>query len=117
MEGEVVFDEFVRVAQAGRHSLVRRPDLRDVAPPPAERSWFWSSQYGRYLQHAGEHGPGDVLIRRSDPFAAFFLADDVLTAVTTVDNGRDLRRAMKLLGTTVRAESMADPTVDLRSLA
>jgi 3-phenylpropionate/trans-cinnamate dioxygenase ferredoxin reductase subunit len=101
------------IDQGGRvaHAILGLPD------PVPEQSWFWSSQYGHYLQYAGEHLPSDRLVRRPDPFAAFFLRDEVLRAVATVDNGRDLRRSLKLLGRNVVAEQLTDPEVDLRVLA
>ncbi|MDX6227808.1 MAG: 3-phenylpropionate/trans-cinnamate dioxygenase ferredoxin reductase component [Frankiales bacterium] len=90
--------------------------IAGVAVPSIGPTWFWSRQFGHYLQYAGEHGPGDVLVRRPDPFAAFFRRGDVLRAVATVDNGRDLRRALKLLGRVVDPDLLADPSVDLRTL-
>ncbi len=87
------------------------------AVPPPQPEWFWSHQYGHYLQYAGRHEPGDELVLRPSPFAAFFLRDSVVRAVATVDNGRDLRRALRLLGRTVDPALLVDPAVDLRKLA
>ncbi len=101
------------VSQAKRvaHAVVGLP-----APSP-QPEWFWSHQYGHYLQYAGEHGPDDELVVRPEPFAAFFLRDGVLCAVATVDNGRDLRRALRLLGRPVDRAALVDPAVDLRTVA
>ena len=88
-----------------------------VPVPAPQQDWFWSHQYGHYLQYAGEHGPDDELVVRPEPFAAFFLRDAVLRAVATVDNGRDLRRALRLIGRPVDRAVLADPAGDLRTVA
>lgn len=85
--------------------------------PASQSGWFWSQQYDHYLQYAGAHTAGDELVVRPAPYAAFFLRDSVLQAVATVDNGRDLRRALRLLGRTVDPALLADPSGDLRTLA
>ena len=82
--------------------------------PDSGPTWFWSFQYGHHLQFAGQQEPDDVMVVRPDPFAAFFLRDGVLTAAATVDNGRDLRRALPLLGHQVDTRALADADVDLR---
>ena len=72
--------------------------IAGAEPPPTRPGWFWSTQYGHYLQHAGERTDDDVLVQHADPFAAYFVRDEVLRGIVTVDNSRELRRAMKLLG-------------------
>ena len=101
------------LAQADRvaHALAGLP------VPAVEPSWFWSDQYDHTLHYAGRHEADDVMVQRTDPYAAFFLRDGVLTAVATIDNGRDLRRAMKLLGRRVDAALLADAGTDLRTVA
>ena len=91
--------------------------LVGAVPPASQPEWFWSHQYGHYLQYAGRHEPDDELVLRPAPFAAFFLRDSVVRAVATVDNGRDLRRALRLLGRTVDRALLVDPAVDLRKVA
>lgn len=91
--------------------------LVGAEPPASQPEWFWSHQYGHYLQYAGRHEPDDELVLRPAPFAAFFLRDSVVRAVATVDNGRDLRRAVRLLGRTVDRALLVDPAVDLRKVA
>lgn len=93
------------------HSVVGA--VQPASPP----EWFWSHQYGHYLQYAGQHTCDDELVVRRAPFAAFFLRDSVLRAVATVDNGRDLRRALRLLGRPVDPALLADPAADLRTVA
>ena len=91
--------------------------LAGLAVPAAAPPWFWSDQYDHTLHYAGRHAPGDVLVQRAGPFAAFYLRDGVLTAVVTIDNGRDMRRGSKLLGRTVDPALLMDPAVDLRTVA
>lgn len=82
-----------------------------VRPPP----WFWSDQYDHTLHYTGQHRPGDETVVRQDGSAAFFLRGDALVAALTVDNGRDMRRAMRLLGQDADRGRLTDPTVDVRN--
>jgi 3-phenylpropionate/trans-cinnamate dioxygenase ferredoxin reductase subunit len=90
-------------------------------PAPAVPS-FWSDQFDRSLQYAGHHDADCDLVVRGDldeagaPLVAFFLRADVLAAVLTVNNGKELRRAQRLIGQTVDPAALADPAVDLRQL-
>ena len=87
-------------------------------PLPADKvSTFWSEQYGHYLQYAGQHAPTDDYVVRPDPYAGFFVRAGILTAIATIDNGKDLRRALRLLGGQVDPVVLADPTADLRTVA
>ena len=72
---------------------------------------------GRHREEAVLQRPDDELVVREDPFAGFFLRDELLTAVATIDNGRDLRRALRLLGQRVDRGLLADPATDLRTVA
>jgi 3-phenylpropionate/trans-cinnamate dioxygenase ferredoxin reductase subunit len=101
------------IAQAARVAAA----VLDRPLPERKVSTFWSEQYDHYLQYAGRHAPTDELVVRPDPLAAFFLGSGVLTAVATVDNGKDLRRALRLLGQLVDAAALADASVDLRTVA
>ncbi len=86
--------------------------------------YFWSEQFGRYVAHAGLHGPGDVLVWRGDPdgpsWSALWLGGDgELRAVLTVDRPRDLAQGRRLLGSGARLdpERAADPSVPLKAAA
>ena len=90
-----------------------------LEPPAPEPPSFWSDQYDHTLQYAGGSAADCELVVRGDlavdaPATAFFLRGGVLAAVITVDNGKELRRARRLLGTRVDAAALADPAVDLR---
>ncbi len=99
------------IAQGRRCALA----IVGIDPPSAEPSWFWTTQYGHHLQYAGQHGPDDHLVQRGDPFAAYFLRDRVLRAVVTVDNGREFRRGMKLIGRSDVDPADYLPSVTMRS--
>jgi 3-phenylpropionate/trans-cinnamate dioxygenase ferredoxin reductase subunit len=92
--------------------------IRGVAPPPPEPPYFWSVQYGHYLQAVGQRGAASRLVLREngDRLSAFHLSEGILEAVVTVDNGKDMRAARALLGSAPDPAALADPAVPLRSL-
>jgi 3-phenylpropionate/trans-cinnamate dioxygenase ferredoxin reductase subunit len=102
------------IAQGRRvaHAICGTP-----APAP-EAPYFWSAQYGHYLQHVGDHPATSRLVLREGAgrLTAFFLDDGVLAAVVTVDNGKDLKAARALLGTSPDPAALADPAVPLKRL-
>ncbi|MGH2830912.1 MAG: NAD(P)/FAD-dependent oxidoreductase [Actinomycetota bacterium] len=89
--------------------------------PYAEIHWFWSDQYDSTVQYAGHHaGPAEILVRGSldaPPFVAFYVSGGILRAAFGFDAGRDVRRAMALIGKPADAERLTDPDVDLKALA
>jgi 3-phenylpropionate/trans-cinnamate dioxygenase ferredoxin reductase subunit len=101
------------LAQGDRvaHAIAGRP------LPEQAASWFWTDQYDHTLQYAGRSAPDDDLVLRHDPLAGFYLREGLLTGVVTVDNGRDFRRATKLIGRQVDPALLADPAADLRTVA
>jgi 3-phenylpropionate/trans-cinnamate dioxygenase ferredoxin reductase subunit len=105
-------DQGQRVARAITHQ---------PQPAPAVPS-FWSDQFDRSLQYAGHHDVDCDLVVRGDlgqpdaPLVAFFLRAGTLVAVLTVNNGKELRRAQRLIGHPVDPAALADPTADLRQL-
>lgn len=90
-------------------------------PEPAHPS-FWSDQYDRSLLYVGSHDAGCDIVLRGDvsqaeaPLLAFFLRAGRLAAVLSVNNGKDLRRAQRLIGSAVDPAQLADPAVDLRQV-
>ena len=89
--------------------------LLGKASPAAGRSWFWSDQYSHTLQYAGAHEPDDVLIWRGAG-TGFWLRNGAVRAVVSLDDGRQFRRALRLIGTTVEVTGLVDESVDLREL-
>ena len=106
-------DQGQRVA----HAITGAPQ-----PAPTHPS-FWSDQYDRNLQYVGSHDADCDIVVRGDlaqadaPVLAFFLRGGRLTAVLSVNNGKSLRRAQRLIGSGVDPAALADPSVDLRQLA
>ncbi|MFG3283871.1 NAD(P)/FAD-dependent oxidoreductase [Streptomyces sp. NPDC048111] len=89
----------------------------DYDPVP----YFWSEQFGRFVQYAGHHADTDELIHRGDPSATpwsvCWLRDGALVAVLTVGRPRDLAQARKLIesATPLDPAKVADPTIPLKS--
>ncbi len=106
------------IAQARRTAR----HIAGVAPEPLPPPYFWSDQYDKTLQYSGEHTADSQLVLRVDPtqpeqpLSGFFLAGETLTAVLAVNDGRQFRRAQRLLGLTPDPADLTDPTVDLRHL-
>ena len=85
--------------------------------------WFWSDQYDANLQYAGFHHEWDRLVVRGSlqrrSFVAFYLNQGRIDAVVALNRGKDVRRAMPLIGSreVVDPERLKDEGVDLRELA
>jgi len=98
------------------HAITGAPQAPRAVP------WFWSDQYDRSVQYAGAHDADCDLIVRGDldqpdaPLVAFFVRACTLAAVLTVNSGKELRRAQRLIGHPVDPAALADPDVDLRRL-
>lgn len=99
-----------------------------TAPEGAEQTavydpvpYFWSEQFGRFVQYAGHHTGADTLVWRGDPAEASWtvcwLRERVLVAVLAVGRPRDLAQGRKLVesGTELSPDRVADPTVPLKS--
>lgn len=87
-----------------------------------ELPWFWSDQYDVNLQILGLPARWGEPVVRGDrargAFSEFYLDGERVVAVVAVNAPRDLRAAKKLVqtGKPVRAESLADPSVQLQKL-
>ncbi|WP_442814737.1 NAD(P)/FAD-dependent oxidoreductase [Streptomyces sp. NBC_01198] len=85
--------------------------------------YFWSEQFGRFVQYAGHHTDDDTLLMRGDPssgsWSVCWLRGDRLTAVLALDRPRDLTQARKLISrsATVDQALAADPSIPLMSAA
>ncbi|MFD7973300.1 NAD(P)/FAD-dependent oxidoreductase [Streptomyces clavifer] len=83
--------------------------------------YFWSEQFGRFVQYAGHHAGADTLLWRGDPAEAAWtvcwLRAGVLVAVLAVGRPRDLAQGRKLVEAGARIDPVraADPSVPLRS--
>ncbi|MFD3802754.1 NAD(P)/FAD-dependent oxidoreductase [Streptomyces sp. NPDC058619] len=85
--------------------------------------YFWSEQFGRFVQYAGHHAGADTLLWRGDPAApawsVCWLRDGALVAVLAVGRPRDLAQGRRLIesGTVLDPDRVADPAVPLKSTA
>ncbi|MDY6842147.1 MAG: FAD-dependent oxidoreductase [Pseudomonadota bacterium] len=88
-----------------------------------ELPWFWSDQYDVNLQVAGlPHLANETLFRGGQDLAqgvtAVHLRDNELIAVTTLNNGKDMSAARRMLarGITPDLNALCDPSVPLKKL-
>ncbi|MEU0083918.1 FAD-dependent oxidoreductase [Streptomyces sp. NPDC006274] len=85
--------------------------------------YFWSEQFGRFVQYAGDHGAADTLLWRGGPaeetWSVLWLRDAALVALLAVGRPRDLAQGRKLIvsGTALDRARAADPSVPLKAAA
>ncbi|MFD7818785.1 NAD(P)/FAD-dependent oxidoreductase [Streptomyces sp. NPDC059785] len=83
--------------------------------------YFWSEQFGRFVQYAGHHAAGDATVWRGDPAGAAWtvcwLREGRLVALLAVGRPRDLAQGRKLIeaGTAMDPELLADPARPLKA--
>ncbi|MFI2409615.1 NAD(P)/FAD-dependent oxidoreductase [Streptomyces sp. NPDC018947] len=83
--------------------------------------YFWSEQFGRFVQYAGHHGAADTLVWRGDPsgpaWTVCWLRDGRLTALLAVGRPRDLAQGRRLIeaGTAMDPALLADPARPLKA--
>ncbi|MEU9445102.1 FAD-dependent oxidoreductase [Streptomyces sp. NPDC048304] len=76
--------------------------------------YFWSEQFGRFVQYAGHHPAADRLIWRGDPagpaWTVCWLCEDRLVALLAVGRPRDLAQGRRLIeaGARMDAAALAD---------
>lgn len=83
--------------------------------------YFWSEQFGRFVQYVGHHAVADTLVWRGDPagvsWSVLWLRDGALVALLAVGRPRDLAQGRKLVmtGTRLDPTAAADPSVPLKA--
>jgi NADPH-dependent 2,4-dienoyl-CoA reductase/sulfur reductase-like enzyme len=83
--------------------------------------YFWSEQFGRFVQYAGHHPAGERLVWRGDPggasWSVCWLRKDALVALLAVGRPRDLTQGRKLIESGVRLDPVriADHSAPLKS--
>jgi 3-phenylpropionate/trans-cinnamate dioxygenase ferredoxin reductase subunit len=93
-------------------------------PRPYEDSlWVWSDQHDVNLQMTGAPAGYDRLVWRGDPaggaFTVFYLKEGRIVAVNTVNMGREMKPAQRLMQSKKAFDpaELADPKVRLLQLA
>ncbi|MFD7960172.1 NAD(P)/FAD-dependent oxidoreductase [Streptomyces zaomyceticus] len=83
--------------------------------------YFWSEQFGRFVQYVGDHEDADELLWRGDPaedaWSVLWLREGVPVALLAVGRPRDLAQGRKLIesATAVDPARAADPSVPLKA--
>lgn len=83
--------------------------------------YFWSEQFGRFVQYVGHHAPADTTLWRGDPSApawtVCWLRDTRLVALLAVGRPRDLAQGRRLIeaGTPMNPELLVDPSKPLKA--
>ncbi|GEC04015.1 oxidoreductase [Streptomyces spinoverrucosus] len=91
------------------------PALYDPVP------YFWSEQFGRFVQYAGHHTSADATVWRGDPagpaWSVCWLREGRLVALLAVGRPRDLAQGRRLIeaGTVLDPELLADPARPLKA--
>lgn len=85
--------------------------------------YFWSEQFGRFVQYAGHHATADTMVWRGDPadaaWTVLWLREGALVALLAVGRARDLAQGRKLIlaGAGLDPDLAADPSVPLKTAA
>ncbi|GAA1418098.1 FAD-dependent oxidoreductase [Streptomyces thermospinosisporus] len=83
--------------------------------------YFWSEQFGRFVQYAGHHTDADRTVWRGDPngpaWTVCWLRESRLVALLAVGRPRDLTQGRRLIeaGARLDPELVADPARPLKS--
>ncbi|MEU3618279.1 FAD-dependent oxidoreductase [Streptomyces sp. NPDC006872] len=83
--------------------------------------YFWSEQFGRFVQYAGHHADADRTLWRGDPsgpaWTVCWLREDRLVALLAVGRPRDLAQGRRLIeaGTPMDPLLLADPARPLKT--
>ncbi|PJE98608.1 oxidoreductase [Streptomyces carminius] len=90
-------------------------------PPYDPVPYFWSEQFGRFVQYAGHHGEGDEPLWRGDPdgpaWSVCWLRGGVLRALLAVGRPRDVAQGRRLIerAAVLDPARASDPAVPLKS--
>ncbi|MEU5399480.1 FAD-dependent oxidoreductase [Streptomyces sp. NPDC005963] len=83
--------------------------------------YFWSEQFGRFVQYAGDHAAADTVLWRGDPadpeWSVLWLRRGALVALLAVGRPRDLAQGRKLIhsGALLVVERAGDPSIPLKA--
>ncbi|WP_020137429.1 NAD(P)/FAD-dependent oxidoreductase [Streptomyces sp. 351MFTsu5.1] len=85
--------------------------------------YFWSEQFGRFVQYAGHHMSADTTLWRGEPsgpaWSVCWLRDNRLVALLAVGRPRDLAQGRRLIdaGTEMDPDLLTDPARPLKAAA
>ncbi|MET7731715.1 FAD-dependent oxidoreductase [Streptomyces sp. NPDC005402] len=91
------------------------PTVYDPVP------YFWSEQFGRFVQYAGHHASADTTLWRGEPsgpaWTVCWLRENRLVALLAVGRPRDLAQGRRLIeaGTEMDPELLVDPARPLKA--
>ncbi|MFF4322271.1 NAD(P)/FAD-dependent oxidoreductase [Streptomyces sp. NPDC001568] len=111
------WDNALQGPRAVAANILAGEPVRAYDPVP----YFWSEQFGRFVQYAGHHAGADTLVWRGDPgdagWSVCWLRDGALVAVLAVGRPRDLAQGRKLIESAVPVDParVADPGTPLKS--
>ncbi|MGW3337662.1 NAD(P)/FAD-dependent oxidoreductase [Streptomyces sp. NPDC001009] len=94
--------------------------LGEGAAPYDPVPYFWSEQFGRFVQYAGHHVAADRTVWRGDPadpaWTVCWLREDRLVALLAVGRPRDLAQGKRLIeaGRRMDADALTDPALPLK---
>ncbi len=94
-------------------------DLTPAAYDPVP--YFWSEQFGRFVQYAGHHTSADTTVWRGEPsgpaWTVCWLHGSRLVALLAVGRPRDLAQGRRLIeaGTPMDPDLLADPARPLKA--
>ncbi|MER7476451.1 FAD-dependent oxidoreductase [Streptomyces sp. NPDC126510] len=83
--------------------------------------YFWSEQFGRFVQYAGHHAAADTTLWRGDPsgpaWTVCWLRAERLVALLAVGRPRDLAQGRRLIesGTPMNPVLLADPARPMKA--
>ncbi|MFI6929124.1 NAD(P)/FAD-dependent oxidoreductase [Streptomyces sp. NPDC050287] len=83
--------------------------------------YFWSEQFGRFVQYAGHHASADTTLWRGEPsgpaWTVCWLRESRLVALLAVGRPRDLAQGRRLIeaGTPMDPELLTDPARPLKA--
>ncbi|MET8574781.1 FAD-dependent oxidoreductase [Streptomyces sp. NPDC005012] len=94
-----------------------------AAAPYDPVPYFWSEQFGRFVQYAGHHAAADTLLWRGEPadpaWSVCWLREGRLVALLAVGRPRDLAQGRRLIasGALVDPDLIRDPARPLKASA
>jgi 3-phenylpropionate/trans-cinnamate dioxygenase ferredoxin reductase subunit len=104
------------------HAMAVARNMVGEPKPYRDSLWVWTDQYDVNLQMTGAPREWDSLVYRGDPngaaFIVFYMRDGRIVAINTVNSGRDMRAAQRLMdsGAVIDPAQLANPEIKLLKL-